>query len=186
MREFDEEFIERETPEGFVVDDDKKAEYCLKKIKAAQAERDRLIALVNAEWDELDQKAKQIEQKYESETGYLKALLYRYFETVEKKESKTQQSYKLLSGSLVFKKPMLTIQRPDDETLLKILHENAPELIETVEKPKWSEYKKQLCIVNNGTQIIDATGAYVDDIYLEETPGSFGIKINKAGDKDGE
>lgn len=172
--------------EGFVVDNDKKAEYCLKKIKAAQTEHDRLMDLVNAERDELNEKELELDRRLESETGYLKALLYNYFETVEKKETKTQQSYKLLSGSLVFKKPMLTIQRPDDETLLKILHENAPELIETVEKPKWSEYKKQLCIVNNGTQIVDATGSYVDDIYLEETPGSFGIKINKAGDKDGE
>ena len=33
QREFDEEFIERETPEGFVVDTDAKANWALKKIK---------------------------------------------------------------------------------------------------------------------------------------------------------
>lgn len=176
MREFDEEFIKRETPEGFVVDDDKKAEYCLKKIKAAQAERDRLIALVNAEWDELDQKAKQIEQKYESETGYLKALLYRYFETVEKKETKTQQSYKLLSGSLVFKKPSVSIIKPDNDRLVAYLESAGREdLIQTTKTAAWGEWKKTLTLTDDG-EVLSEDGEILDFVTIEEKAGEFNVK----------
>ena len=56
MRETAEDYFEKETPEGFTISDDKTAEWALKKIKAAQAEHDRLMDLVTAERDELNEK----------------------------------------------------------------------------------------------------------------------------------
>ena len=88
--------------EEFQITDDKTAEWALKKIKAAEDEYIRLMELIQVEREELNKKAEELSNHLESETGYLKSLLFKYFETVEKKETKTQQSYKLLSGSLVF------------------------------------------------------------------------------------
>jgi len=162
--------------EEFVVDNDKKAEYCIRKIKAEQAEHDRLMELVNAEIEELNLKALELDNKLESETKYLKSLLYGYFQTVAHKETKTQESYKLLSGSLVYKKPAVTIVRPDDEKLVAYL-ENAgrEDMVETKKTAKWGEVKKTLTISYDG-QVISEDGEILDFIATEEKAGEFNVK----------
>ena len=123
--------------EGFIVDSDQKCEWCIKKIKAAEDEYVRLMELVQAERKELDLKAEELSKHLESETGYLKGLLFKYFETVEKKETKTQQSYKLLSGSLVLRKPSVKIVKPDETKLVEFLEANGYEkLVETKKSAK--------------------------------------------------
>ena len=165
-----------ELNEGFVVDNDKKAEYCIKKIKAAQAEHDRLMELVNAEIEELNLKALELDNKLESETGYFKALLYNYFETVEHKETKTQESYKLRSGSLVFKKPAVSIVKPDNDQLVAYLQSiDREDLIETKMTAAWGEYKKTLTIADDG-QVVSEDGEVLDFIQTEEKAGEFNVK----------
>ncbi len=169
-----------ETREEFQITDDKSAEWAIKKIKAAEAEYIRLMELIQAEREELNKKAEELSNHLESETGYLKSLLFKYFETVEKKETKTQQSYKLLSGSLVFKKPQIKIVKPEDEigsqALLEYLEVNQPELIETIKKPAWGEFKKNLTITEDG--VVDmATGEKLEFVQTEETAGSFDVKV---------
>ena len=176
MRETAEDYFERETPEGFAINDDKTAEWALKKIKAAQAEHDRLMDLVTAERDELNEKALELDRRLESETGYLKALLYNYFETVEKKETKTQQSYKLLSGSLVFKKPSVSIVKPDNDQLVAFLESVGREdLIEDKRTAAWGEYKKSLTIADDG-QVVSEDGEILDFIEVEQKAGEFNVK----------
>lgn len=165
-----------ELNEAFVVDNDKKAEYCIKKIKAAQAEHDRLMELAHAEYEELDKKVAEIDRKLESDTNYYKALLYGYFETVEHKETKTQESYKLLSGSLVYKKPSVSIVKPDEEKLLAYLRQaDHMEYIETKESVRWGELKKTLTLTDTG-EIISEDGEVLDFIQTEEKAGEFNVK----------
>lgn len=168
--------MDDEVNETFVVDSDGKAEYCLKKIKKAQAEHDRLVELAMGEINELENKIEELDKHLENETGYFKTLLYRYFETVEKKETKTQQSYKLLSGSLVFKKPAVKIVKPDDDVLVKYLEASQPELVKTVKCPAWGDLKKNLTINEDGTVTDMSTGEVLDFVSTEETEGSFDIK----------
>ena len=163
--------------EGFVIDNDNKANWALKKIKEATAEADRLKAIITAERDELTEKEDRINEKLERDTGYLKALLYNYFETVEHKATKTQESYKLLDGSLVYKIPTRKIAKPDEGRLIAYLKTNAPELVKTVETAAWGDFKKALAVADDGTVINVETGEVLDFIGTEETAGTFDVKV---------
>lgn len=165
-----------ETREEFQITDDKTAEWAIKKIKAAEDEYVRLMELVQAERKELDRKAEELSKHLESETGYLKGLLFKYFETVEKKETKTQQSYKLLSGSLVLRKSSVKIVKPDETKLVEFMENNGYEnLVETKKSAKWSDFKKEIEI-KDGQVILDDTGEVLDWIVTEEDPGRFEVK----------
>lgn len=176
QREFDESFIDIETPESFTIDNDKTANWAIKKIKEEQEEHDRLQALIDDERQELQEKQAEIDKRLEAKTGYLKSLLYLYFEKVPHKETKTQASYKLLDGSLVFKKPSITLVRPDDEKLIAYMENSGREdLIETKKTAKWGEFKKTLTIADDG-QIISEDGDVLDFITTEEKAGEFNVK----------
>ena len=167
-----------ENQEGFIIDNDVKSEWALKKIKAATEEADRLKAIIVAEREELDRKEKEINDKLTSETSYLKGLLFRYFETVPHKTSKTMESYKLLSGSLVYKLPSMKIMKPEsDAELVKYLEDNAPMLVETVKKPAWGEFKKSLSLTDDGEVVDTTTGEKLSFIKTEESEGSFDVKV---------
>ena len=165
-----------ETAERFIVDDDKKADWALKRIAEETAERDRLITIAQSEIDELTQKIIDLEKEYEDKINYFKALLVDYFATVEHKETKTTETYKLLSGSLVMKKPRKEI-RHSDEALLDYFHNNGMRnYIKTVEKPIWSEFKKKLEIVD-GIVVNTESGEAIDCVTVEDIPEEFTVKI---------
>lgn len=165
--------------EQFTIDSDIKCEWAIKKIKEATAEADRLKAIIVAEREELDRKETEIDEKLKHETSYLKGLLFEYFGKVVHKKTKTQESYKLLSGSLIYKLPTTKIAKPDDDELVKYLETNAPIYVETVKKAAWGEYKKSLSIAEDGSVVDTATGEVVDFIKTEESEGSFDIKVEK-------
>lgn len=176
QREFDEEFIERETPEGFVVDTDAKANWALKKIKEEEGERDRLLAIIDEERKDLSKKEEKIRSKCDTSTGWLRMQLMNYFYTVPHKETKTQESYKLLDGSLVFKKPAVAIVKPDNDRLVAYLESAGREdLIETKKTAAWGEYKKTLTIADDG-QVVSEDGEILDFIEVEEKAGEFNVK----------
>ena len=164
--------------EVFVIDNDNKANWAIKKIRESAAEADRLRAIITAEREDLDAKEKAVNDKFEQETSYLKTLLYQYFNTVAHKATKTQESYKLLDGSLVYKKPVVKIAMPDDdEKLIAYLEENAPMLVKTVKKAAWGEFKKNLIISDNGEVVDTTTGEVVDFIGTEESEALFDVKV---------
>ena len=167
-----------ESDTGFSIVSDLQAEWTLKKIKKAAEERDRLVELANKEIEELTKQIEVFEQRYKSDTGFLQSKLFEYFTKVEHKETKTQETYKLLSGSLVLKKPATKIKRPDDDRLLGILKEIDPleQYVETIQKPKWAEFKKTLKLLDNG-QIVDEDGDIVEGLEVEDVPGEFTVKI---------
>lgn len=158
--------------ETFKIENDKTADWAITQIKEAEAERDRLITLAQDQIDDLTAKIQELKAKYDNDTAYLKSLLEMYFQTVPSKETKTQKSYKLLSGTLVFKKPSVKINH-DDEKLLELL--DGTEFVETKKSLKWGEYKKVLTISDN--EVIDSeTGEIVEACTIEDVPGSFTIK----------
>ena len=163
----------------FIIDSDNLANWAVKKIKEEQAEHDRLVEIAKAEIEEINKQIEKLNQSLESKTGFLKGKLYEYFSKVEHKETKTQESYKLLDGSLVWKKPTTKIVKGNDEAwdsaLLFYLEESQPELIEVVKKPLWAEFKKNL-VINDGQVVDMATGEVLGFIKAEEEPGKFDIK----------
>lgn len=160
----------------FKIDNDKKADWALNIIAEERKEAERLKELAKQQIEEIEMKIKYIEEKSERKTAFLKSCLAQYFETVPHKATKTQESYKLLSGSLVFKLPKLNMVK-DDAKLLEYFHKNGmEEYIKTEEKPVWGEFKKTLSVIN-GEVIDTSTGEVVKAVKVEETAGVFDVKV---------
>ena len=156
----------------FTIDNDKTADWAITQIHEAEDERDRLIALAEDQIEDLKSRIEELKTKCDNDTAFLKSCLEMYFNTVPSKETKTQKSYKLLSGTLVYKKPSVKICH-DDEKLLEFL--DGSEYVETKKSLKWGEYKKLLTI--SGDDVVDTeTGEIVDGCTVEDVPASFSIK----------
>ena len=157
----------------FIIDNDKKADWAIEQIKEKEEERDRLIEIALQKIEDLNIQIENLKTKCDNDTGYLKGLLAEFFGTVPHKETKTQESYQLLSGKLIYKKPSVKINF-DGEALIKEL--DGTEYVETKKTLKWGEYKKTLVI--NGDDVIDSeTGEVVEACTLEEVPASFEVKF---------
>lgn len=163
---------------AFVIENDSTAEWALGKIKEATAERDRLLSLVREKEDELEEKKHQIEDKFEKETSYLRYCLQRYMETVECKSTKTQDTYQLLSGKLIRKKPSVDFD-VDKETLLAWLTENGrTDLVKVETSPRWGELKKLLTgDPETGAAMIETTGELVEGVKATMSEPKFDIKL---------
>lgn len=156
----------------FVIDNDKKADWAIEQIKEKEEERDRLIELAQAKIEDLKLQIEELGTKCDNSTAYLKGALAEYFNTVPHDETKTQESYQLLSGKLIYKKPSVKINH-DDEKLIEWLSDT--EYVETKKSLKWGEYKKHLVI--SGNDVIDGeTGEVVEACTIEDVPASFEIK----------
>lgn len=159
--------------ETFKIDNDKIADWAITQIHEVENERDRLITLAEEQITDLKDRIEELKTKCDNDTAYLRSCLEMYFNTVPTKETKTQKSYKLLSGTLVFKKPSVKINH-DDEKLLDFL--DGTEFVEIKKSLKWGEYKKILTI--SGNDVIDSeTGEVIDACTVEDVPASFSIKF---------
>lgn len=162
------------------INDDNAADWAVRKIAEHEAERDRLLAIADAQIKEIEAKIKNIKSRCDAEKRVLTAALANYFETVPQRETKTTKVYTLLSGKLKFKKPAAKMV-PDDAALLAWLKENgAREYVKVKEEPAWGEIKKQLQVVNNKV-IIAATGEVVQGVAVEKTAGEFVVEVNTDG-----
>ena len=163
-----------EPDERYRIKSDAEADRWVEKIREARADRDRLVNACNERIAEFEARAKAAEEDCEKETGFALGLLYEYFGSVDRKHSKTQESYSLPSGKLVYKKPTIA-PRIDDERLLEWARASAPEYITTVQKAKWSDLKKAL-VLQDDHYIFSETGEVVDGLTPEEKEGGFDIK----------
>jgi len=173
-----EEDEENEEKDEFVIDSDKLAEWAVKQIRKETEECDRLVELAKAEIAELNKKIEQSVSRCESSTGYLKGKLLEYFNTVEHKETKTQETYKLLSGSLIFKKPAQKMSPDKDKLLAYVKANDMPEFVKVKEEVDWAGYKKE-CEIVDGKVVNTQTGDLLpeDVITVEEVPGQFDVKF---------
>lgn len=162
--------------EKFKVVDDKTADWAIRKIKEEAEEQDRLISLAESQIDDLENQINKIHTQYTYNTSYLKSLLAEYFATVKHEETKTQESYKLLSGSLVLKKPTTKIIKDDEKLVEYFKKNNLEKYIKVSESPKWADFKSQVKVV--GKDVVDnETGEIIDGLKTEEIPATFNVKF---------
>jgi len=165
-------------PETFTIDSDQKADWALKVIKQETEESERLLRIADEHIAQINTQKEQITQSLENRTRYLKSLLHQYFMTVPHKETKTQEQYKLLDGSLVFKKPSFKMA-PDREKLLAYVKaNNLHDFVKIKEDVDWAAYKKE-CEIVDGKVVNVQTGDMLpeDIITVEEDPGEFVVKF---------
>lgn len=163
--------------ERFVIDNDNKADWALRQIRDEYAERDRLIEIAKMQIEELKARIEELNEQYENKVSFLRGSLCEYFQTVPHKETKTQSSYKLLSGSLVLKKESEKITHENDDALVSWLKESGHEdLIKVTVAPNWVEVKKLLDVVDG--KVIDTTsGEVVDACDIESVAPHFDVKL---------
>ena len=160
----------------FTIDNDRTAEWALKKIREEKEEYDRIKALADEVIAEAAHKAEQAKKRFEANSSFLTSKLAQYFEAVPKKATKTQETYRLLSGTLV-RKFGGTKAEPDKEKLATWLKANGyNDYIKTVEEPKWGEFKKLVNLEGSIATITD-TGEIVEGITLIDTPPEFKVKF---------
>lgn len=169
--------MEEEIKEGFVIRDDNAAEWALQKIFDEKAELERLKALADSQIAVIMDKVEAAEKRFTSRTGYLKKALEEYMLTVKRKQSKTQESYRLLSGSLILKKPVVKIVK-DDTKLLEYVKEHSPEYVKHTEAVDWAGFKKTLTV--SGDVVVDSNGEVVSCLDVEEAPGEFMIRDERS------
>jgi hypothetical protein len=170
----DEAIEEQETTGNFIIDNDEKAEWALKKIAVERQDCARIKAVCERMIEQYQRKIDDEEARLERKTSYLIGQLSMYINTVQTKDSKTQKTYALPSGKLKIK-----FQKPefvrDDEKLLNWLKENASSYVKTKESPDWGEFKKTLSV--SGDKVVDASGEIVDGITVVEREPVFDVEI---------
>ena len=180
MSEYDEIFdaLEDDETSGggseFSINDDNLADWAIGKIATEKSECDRLIRACEYKISIFEEKIIKYRKRFENKTGYLRSKLMEYFDGVPHKATKTQETYKLPSGTL---KRKLSKQDyvHDDEVLTKWLKDNIPDLI--VEKPMWGEVKKLLQI-SDGNAVIAETGELIEGVTIAEKPSEFSVVLD--------
>lgn len=157
--------------ETFVIDNDVKAEWALRRIRERAAERDRIL---ETSWEIIESYKAVIQTESDraaDEIAGLEGLLMQYFATVEHAATKTQETYRLPTGKLKMK---LAFERmlPEDETLITAF----PDFTERKPTLKWGELKKRLQIVDG--KVIDAeTGEIVQGVSVETVAPKFIVEV---------
>lgn len=166
---------ETEEKDTFVIDNDNKAEWALTVIKAEKADRDRLISVCEQKIQEYQEKIEQFKKQYESRTSYLISCLNQYFQTVPHKTTKTQETYKLPSGTLKLKLPGVEYQRDDTKLVEWLKSSGLNDFIQIKESPKWAELKKTVTV--NGDKVLTEDGEIVEGVTVVEKPAVFEVEI---------
>ena len=154
--------------ESFVIDTDAKAEWALKKIKEARADRDRWI-----EW--YSDKIREITEQTDFDTANLERMLAEYFETVPHKKTKTQESYKLPGGKLVLKTQNPEYNR-DDAKIIDWLKKNGQsQFIKVEEKLDWSGLKGATAVFDG--HIVTEDGEIIDGVEVINRDAKFVVEV---------
>lgn len=162
--------------ERWVISNDNEADWAMKKIKAEYDETERLINIAKEQIEELNMEIERLNTECENKVSYYRGCLCEYFMTVPHKETKTQESYKLLHGSLVLKKASNKINHDDEKLVAWLKESGREEFLNTKVTPKWAEIKENLTIVD-GKVVDTTTGEEVEACSVEETPEHFELKL---------
>lgn len=144
--------------------DDTQAEWAANKIREEQDEYDRRIRAAQGMIERYKVIIEDLTEQKRKRTSGLKFKLMEYFNSVQHKCTKTQESYALASAKLVLRKPAPK-PKVDDAQLLAWVKENAPDYVQTIERPMWGELKKTLTLDANG-YLNTVTGEYVEGVEL--------------------
>lgn len=170
--------LEFEQPgcEGFRIDNDQKAEWALAKIREEQAEAQRIMNVCRSMIMHYEEQMKKAEEDFEKKTAYLRSQLEQYFDSVEKRRTKTQEVYKLPSGTLRRKYPGPQFKRDDDKLIKWLKDRQMNEYIKVKESPDWSNLKKALKLTKDNV-LVDENGEIVDGVLVVERAPTFEVEV---------
>ena len=152
------------------ITDDRSAEWAISQIRQANDD--------TAKWEaHFACQLEKIKAANQETIDFMTAQLEAYFDSVPHKATKTQESYQLPSAKLVRKQQAPEYVK-DDAALVAYLKQAAPECVETVEKPRWGEYKKR-CSIVDGAVVDMETGEVVEGVPATERPPVFVVSVKE-------
>lgn len=170
-----------ENNSGFVVDNDSKATWYMRKIKQMKKKQQENEELAEEQMAEIKAELAEVKAWLDEENGKLdnnigfmenKLELYAYQLKEADRELKT---YRLPFGSLVFRKPRDKWEY-DEEKLLDFAEANLADVVKTVKKVDKRQLKKKVQAVD-GRAIIKETGEIVEGVKITERPEEFRIDV---------
>ena len=154
--------------DGFHVTDDKAAEWCMKKIREAEADRAMWKTHYEAQMEKVNKAA-------DESVVYFTAKLEEYFASVPHKATKTQESYSLPGGKLILKQQQPKFET-DDDALVPWLEANGRTgLVKIKKSADWATLKKSLNFV--GTNAVTVDGEIVPGVKVEQRPDVFKVEM---------
>lgn len=159
-----------ENAKNYTIKDDADADWAINIIKKEEAKAERLVSTIEQEIERLKIKAQRAKEA--ATCGFLKKILCDYYEGLDPsliKVTKTQASYKLPSGSLVYKPETVEIVRDDEKILAYLTDKDMYEYVKTNPKVDWANLKKDL--LASGTDLTT-----IDGITTIPKPASFDVK----------
>lgn len=157
-----------EVREEFTVTDDAAAEWCMKKIKEAEADRAMWKAHYEAQMEKVNKAA-------DESVAYFTAKLEEYFATVPHKAAKTQESYTLPGGKLVLKQQQPKFETDDDELVPWLEASGKAGLVKIKKSADWATLKKSLNFV--GANAVTVDGEIVPGVKVEQRPNVFKVEM---------
>ena len=159
----------------FVIDNDQKAEWALNKIREEQAEAQRIISLCENQIKFYQDRIEREKEKLEHKTGNLKSMLFDYFQTVDRKTTKTQETYTLPSGKLKLKYPKPEFKRDDSKLVEWLENSSKTDYIKIKKSPDWAALKKAITVV--GDKVADENGEIVEGVKVVERSPVFDVEV---------
>ena len=156
--------------DGFHVTDDKAAEWCMKKIQEAEADRAMWKAHYEAQM-------KKVNESADSTVAYFTARLEEYFASVPHKATKTQESYSLPGGKLILKRqqPEYTV---DNAALVPWLEESfMGQLVKVEKKADWAGLKKIVTVTPDGAHVATDDGEIIPGVTVTPRPDVFKVEM---------
>lgn len=158
--------------------DDGCADWAVRKLAEEKAELDRIKILADEQTQRIKEKVKLSERRYENSTAFLTGKLQEYFETVPHRSTAIQQSYRLLSGSLIKKLGGPSMTYNSGKLLEWLKSCNLSDYVKVEESPMWGELKKKLKIIGSFA-VIEDTGEVVEGVEIVEKPDVFIVTTTK-------
>lgn len=165
---------EEQYDEQFTISDASTADWAIEQIKQEQDRMELFEDVIKKKIEDLKNQLKEEKEKSVNSTSFLRHKLADYIsnENVPSKETKTQISLKLPSGTVKVVKSKLKLvnDKANADELLEYCRESAKEFIKTEESVMWGELKKTLSIQMMGDSpvVINQDGEIVDCVKVEE------------------
>ena len=167
--------------EGFVVDDDNKATWCLRKIKHFKSKQEKNKELAKKQIKEIEKEIREVEEwlqddnsKLDNSIEFMESKLFLYAQQL-REENPDLKTHKLPFGQLQFR-----TQRPkwkyDNDKLLSFAEKNYEKLIKIKKSVDKRKLKSQAKIVGDKA-IIEETGEVIEGVEVVERPEKFKVKI---------
>lgn len=117
------------------------------------------------------------EARHKNDIAWWTMHLEEYFDTLPKRETKTQEVFDFIPGMKMIRKKPTTKLVKDDAALLDYLKkQNMSQYIKVEETPMWGEFKKGIEEVS-GLVVNKETKEIVKGVTVEDVPAEFVVKV---------